>query len=56
MELSWLIGGGEKELIILDRWTYANGKEWSWGPNEVLVIGKMSMCLDLEVLEKSLSN
>jgi hypothetical protein len=51
--------GGEKELTLLDRWTCANGKKWSRGPNEVLVIGlhmvgKMSMGLDLEVLEKFL--
>jgi hypothetical protein len=53
--------GDEKELTLLDRWTCANGKERSRGHNEVLVIGlhmvgKISMSLDLEVFEKSLSN
>jgi hypothetical protein len=48
----------ERKLHTLwDRWTSANGKEWSQGTNEVLVIGlhmvgKMSMGIDLEILLK----
>jgi hypothetical protein len=49
--------GGEKNTHFLDRWTCANGKEWSRGTNEVIVIelhmvGKMSMGLDIEILLK----
>jgi hypothetical protein len=50
-------GGGEKNTHTWDRWTCANGKEWSRCTKEVLVIGlhmvgKMSMDLlswDLEI-------
>jgi hypothetical protein len=31
--------GKEKNTHTWDRWTCANGKEWSWGTKEVLVIG-----------------
>jgi hypothetical protein len=46
-----LCQGGERKIHTLwDRWTCANGKEWSWGTKEVLVIGlhmvgKMSLDL-----------
>ena len=45
--------GKRKIHTLWDRWTCANGKEWPWGTNEVLVIGlhmfgKMSIDLDLE--------
>jgi hypothetical protein len=49
--------GGEKNTHTWDRWTCANGKEWSWGTKEVLVIGlhmvgKISLeLLNLETLK-----
>jgi hypothetical protein len=49
--------GKRKIHTLWDRWTCANGKEWSWGTNEVLVIGlhmvgKMSLdLLNLETLK-----
>jgi hypothetical protein len=50
-------GGGDKNTHTWDRWTCANGKEWSRGTKEVLIIGlhmvgKMSMdLLNLEILK-----
>jgi hypothetical protein len=49
--------GKRKNTHTWDRWTCANGKEWSWGTKEVLVIGlhmvgKMSLdLLNLETLK-----
>jgi hypothetical protein len=48
--------GREKNTYTWDRWTCANGKEWSRGTNKVLVIrlhvvGKISMGLVLHPLE-----
>jgi hypothetical protein len=48
---------GRKNTHTWDMWTCANGKEWSWGTKEVLVIGlhmvgKMSLdLLNLESLK-----
>jgi hypothetical protein len=50
-------GGGEKNTHTWDRWTCTNGKEWSRGTKEVLVIrlhmvGNMSLdLLNLETLK-----
>jgi hypothetical protein len=47
-------GGEEKITHTRDRWTCANGKEWSRGTKEVLVIGLHmvgNMSLDLLILK-----
>jgi hypothetical protein len=49
-------GGGDKNTHTWERWTCANGKEWSRGTKEVLVIGLHmvgKMSLDLLNLETS---